>query len=484
METPAFGRPASALLALLLVLGLVAAGSGIATAAAPAGNAVLTVSGSPFDSDGDGRRERVGIRLGLRRDAIVEAWITDFDGRRKKTLQARRRLDAGRHTWSWKGRDGRGRKLAPGPYRVKVEVRTAGRSVVLKRWVTQARRVPYAIRPGAIVVALDAGHGGPAAGAVWRGLREDAVNLDITRRLEAMLRGAGVRVVMTRRADRNVSPRGLDISGDGRYSRLDELIARNDVANLARADIHLALHNNASPCHCTRGTEMYTHAGRGWSPEGKLLARLILDEHVKHLRRVPGYLPRNRGVRFHHFKALKPYHRERMRRPSLQPSVLGESLFLDRPSEHRILSGRWGRNIIAAAYFDGVARYLGQRKYGLRYEVLEAPRVAIRGRRVGVNVRLTNTGHRTSKSWRLVARVAPKVFRYDGRPRRGAIVARVSVPDGLRPGQSTVVKLRGIPTPTRTGRWLLKLDVNLPHGDTLSRHGVVGPQLHFKTMRR
>jgi hypothetical protein len=182
-------------------------------------------------------------------------------------------------------------------------------------------------------------------------------------------------------------------------------------------------------------------------------------------------------VRSHDFKALKPYHPVAMPRPSLQPSVLGESLFLDWPSEHRILTTRAGRQIVAAAYFDGIARYLARRPYGLRYEVLTAPGRAAPGAKVGVTTRLTNSGHRTSSGWKLVARVVRKVARYDGRPRRGDVVARVAIP-----GQSLEVTLPAVPLPARRGQWLLKLDANLPGGDALSRHGVVGPQLRIDTV--
>ena len=375
-----------------------------------------------------------------------------------------------------------GRKVPYGPYRVKAIIRSGGDVFQRSAWLTRARRVPYPARPGAILVAIDPGHGGPAPGAVWKGVAEDALNLDISLRLEAMLKGAGIGVIMTRRTDRNVSPVGKDLNFDGRYSRVDELIARNDVANEARADIHLALHNNASSCHCTRGTGMYTHGGRGWSPEGKKLARYLLDAHLWHLDRQPGYRPRNRGVRFHPFKALKPYRPVAMPRPSLQPSVLGESLFIDWPSEHRILVRRSGRTAIAAAYFDGIARYLDWRPYGLRYEVLAAPDTVVAGAKSSVRVRLTNRGQRASASWKLVARVVPKVPRYDGRPKRGEVVAKVAIPDGLAPGESVEVTLPGVPMPASAGAWLLKLDVALPGGDTLSKHGVVGPQLRVETI--
>jgi len=468
---------------LLVLVGLVAlaAGPEVVTAAASSPVA-LSVEGSPFNPNGDGRRESVSIELSLPGPAIVDLRIHDFDGRRIKTLASDASRAAGVHKWRWKGRDTKGSRVPFGPYRVRATVQIDGSTFKRAQWVTRSSAVPYAIRPEAVVVALDPGHGGPAAGAVWRRLKEDAVNLDIGLRLEAMLKGAGIKVVLTRRTDRNVSPVGKDLNGDGKYSRVDELIARNDVANLARADIHLAMHNNASTCHCTRGTEMYTHYGRGWSPEGRRLAKLLLDEHIKQLKRLPNYSPRRRGVKSYPFKALKPFHARFMPRPSLQPSVLGESLFMDWPSENRILSKRSGRTALAAAYFGGISRYLAWRPYGLGYQVLEAPKSAAPGARILTKVRLTNTGHRTSDGWRLTARVVKKVPRYDGRPRRGAIVASLRVPDGLSPGESIDLILPEIPLPARTGRWLVKLDVRLPGDDFLSRHGVVGPQLHVRTV--
>jgi hypothetical protein len=162
--------------------------------------------------------------------------------------------------------------------------------------------------------------------------------------------------------------------------------------------------------------------------------------------------------------------------------VLGESLFIDRPSESRILGKRSGRTAIASAYFDGIARYLAWRPYGLRYQVLEAPRQVSPGAAVETRIRLTNNGHRTSAGWRLTARVVKKVARYDGRPRAGQVVASMRVPDGLAPGESVEVTLAGIPMPSKKGAWLVKLDVGLRGSGYLSKHGVVGPQLRVDTV--
>jgi hypothetical protein len=58
----------------------------------------------------------------------------------------------------------------------------------------------------------------------------------------------------------------------------------------------------------------------------------------------------------------------------------------------------------------------------------------------------------------------------------------VPVPDGLAPGSSVEVTLPAVPLPDTVGEWLLKLDVKLPDGDALSKHGVVGPQLRIDTV--
>ena len=334
------------LLLTALLIALIGALGGVAASAQPvaAAGPTLSIGGSPFDPNGDGKRESVRIKVSAPVAARVWLRIEDFDGNRLKRLASGAAVDGSR-SWTWKGRTGAGRKVAYGPYRVKATITSGGVTWKRSAWITRGKRVPYAKRPGAVTVAVDPGHGGPAAGAVWKGWPEDKVNLDIGLRLQAMLKGAGIKIVMTRRTDRNVSPVGKDLNKDGKYTRLDELIARNDVANQARADIHLALHNNASSCHCQRGTEMYTHFSRSWTPEGRILAKALLGEHLWHLDRIPGFKPRSRGVKTHDFKALKPYHRVRMPRPSLQPTVLGESLFLDWPSEHRILTTRSGRQL-------------------------------------------------------------------------------------------------------------------------------------------
>jgi hypothetical protein len=89
----------------------------------------------------------------------------------------------------------------------------------------------------------------------------------------------------------------------------------------------------------------------------------------------------------------------------------------------------------------------------------------------------------TTSGWRLRARIVKAVFRYDGRPRRGDVVAGGAIPDGIGPGESVEVVFPGVRMPRARRTWLLKLDVDLPGGTHLSDRGVVGPQLRIRTLK-
>ena len=91
------------------------------------------------------------------------------------------------------------------------------------------------------VVVIDAGHGGDDHGARGvRGLVEKDLVLDVARRLAERLRGAGLRVVMTREDDRNVPL-------EGRFA----------IANDARGDLFLSIHANWARPASARGVETF-----------------------------------------------------------------------------------------------------------------------------------------------------------------------------------------------------------------------------------
>jgi N-acetylmuramoyl-L-alanine amidase len=93
---------------------------------------------------------------------------------------------------------------------------------------------------GVARIVIDAGHGGHDPGAKARGIEEAELVLDVALRLEALLKEAGVEVIMTRRTDTFVA--------------LEE---RTAIANRAGADLFLSIHSNASTAEAARGVETY-----------------------------------------------------------------------------------------------------------------------------------------------------------------------------------------------------------------------------------
>ncbi|MFK7898849.1 MAG: N-acetylmuramoyl-L-alanine amidase [Myxococcota bacterium] len=91
------------------------------------------------------------------------------------------------------------------------------------------------------VIVIDAGHGGHDEGATGpSGLHEKDLVLDVTQRVADRLRKRGVKVILTRDADRFLS--------------LEE---RTAVANDAHADLFLSIHANAARSRKPRGIETY-----------------------------------------------------------------------------------------------------------------------------------------------------------------------------------------------------------------------------------
>ncbi|MCI9403163.1 MAG: AMIN domain-containing protein [Oscillospiraceae bacterium] len=115
--------------------------------------------------------------------------------------------------------------------------------------------------PSAFVVALDAGHGGSASGAVYEDIEEKTITLPVTLRVAELLRERGYNVVLTRNRDVYM-----------------DLYDRCDIANNVGADIFVSIHANASVTNRDfMGTFTYSYPD---SVEGERLAGCIQDAVV------------------------------------------------------------------------------------------------------------------------------------------------------------------------------------------------------------
>jgi len=131
--------------------------------------------------------------------------------------------------------------------------------------------------PGGKLVVLDAGHGGSDPGATY-GKDEKWYNLDITLRLEKLLKDRGVNVKLTRTTDVFV---GLD--------------ERAEMANEWGADVFISIHHNAL-MKAMHGTMTFFYTG---SYKGKEYATIIHNDMLKNLG------SNDLGVRSANFVVLK-----------------------------------------------------------------------------------------------------------------------------------------------------------------------------------
>ena len=444
----------------------------------------LTVAGSPFYPDGDGVREKVTVAIRLTQRARLTVEVRDFDGHLVRTRLKDADRGAGTHTVGWQGRNTAGKRVADGPYRFRVRAAGSRTEQTAEAWFTKAPTVIYPARPAAIVVAIDPGHGdvySDGGRTAPDGSHEKQYNLDIGLRLRQMLEGAGVSTVITRTSQQGVNTPEWDRNGDGVVGYADELAARNDAANLVRADVFISNHNNLADNTRVGGPSTYYRQDRVFANESYRLAKLVQSNMLARLNlyRTDSWYPsRSHGVLSHQrYYVLAPYNPPNLVRPTLMPGVLSEGLFLTHPYELSLLKQPRVRQSMAAAYYDAVRAFIAGRTFGARYVVRSDPGAGgpvEPGTSLTYQVRVTNTGMKAASGWRLVASYVPAVTLYDGSGGRGEALGKVPVPSIGRGARSDRSLTFSAPPP---GEWLVKFDVLLPDGRYLSDLGIAPLQL-------
>lgn len=167
-------------------------------------------------------------------------------------------------------------------------------------------------------VVVDAGHGGyNNGGRSVSGYPEKVLALDTSRRLAAVLRSKGFRVIETRTRDV--------------FIPLESRVAvSNPIANC----IFVSVHYNWAPRRGARGIEIYYFSPRSWR-----LASNILRQSV---RAYPTY---SRGVKRNNFRVL---------RKSRRPAVLCELGFLSNPEDNRHVQNAKYRQRLAERVAAGI----------------------------------------------------------------------------------------------------------------------------------
>jgi N-acetylmuramoyl-L-alanine amidase len=458
---------------VLLVLATLLGRAGVAAQDAGTSVADLRVPRTLLRTD----RMDAGLaaRVTLAQPAHVLLRITDFDGRTVRVL-----FDGDRGPGAlqrrWKGQDRAGRRVAAGPYRVEAIVSpsdpaTDSREVRADEWLTVADG-PIDRRPGSVTVVVDPGHGGMFDGAVGPdGTREADLNLDIALRLARMLEGAGVHVILTRDSDREVNTPAIDRTFDGVIDVTDDLAARADIANAARADLFIAVHNNFAVDRSTGGPSTYFSDERAFRARSEQLARIIQARMVSALASVgsEGWRPHDHGVLTYPYYVLRGVDPPRLLRPTRMPGVLSEGLFLSNPRELRMLQRGRVRQAMANGYYEAIGEYLAQRGHHVGYALDSAPTEVVAGAPLELVLEVVDRGNLPMRGWRLDVRATPATSLALGQSSPRPVVGERRIP-GLGQDARRTLRLT-VDAPVEPGHWVLLVDARDASGTRASSMG-------------
>lgn len=174
------------------------------------------------------------------------------------------------------------------------------------------------------VIVLDAGHGGTDVGATGGGVYEKHINLDVTKRVEKILKQNGYKVIMTRPDDTFVS-----------------LKERVDISERNHPDIFVSIHVNSSVRPEITGIE--THY---YHQESIGLAQAVHSSFASAVKSP------NRGLFKSKFYVINH---------TTVPSILVEIGFISNSTERGQLVGEARKQATAKAIADGIQKYLKNR---------------------------------------------------------------------------------------------------------------------------
>ena len=196
------------------------------------------------------------------------------------------------------------------------------------------------------IVVIDAGHGGPDAGACSAdGVLEKDISLALSQKLAGELIRQGCIVICVRDSDTDLA--GDDFTGSLRERKRVDLQARADLANRNQADLYVSVHLNSDPSPRWAGAQTFYEQG---SLEGELIGKSIqeqLKNTLKNTRRealaADGYF---------------------LMSATSMPAVIVEAGFLSNPKEALLLQDEEYQNRVAGAVARGIVDGLKKKADG------------------------------------------------------------------------------------------------------------------------
>lgn len=193
-----------------------------------------------------------------------------------------------------------------------------------------------------IKIVLDAGHGGIDGGVsgVKTGVKESELNLDVAKKVQSYLVGAGMSVVLTRNS--NAGLYGMATKN----LKKKDMQKRRDIINKAEPHLVVSIHMNKYSSSSRRGAQVFYKKG---DSSAKLLAENIqksfndMEQAVRKCAILTGD--------YYILNCTK------------YPSVIAECGFLSNPEDETLLIDEKYREDVAYAIFKGIVGYLSQSSF-------------------------------------------------------------------------------------------------------------------------
>lgn len=195
---------------------------------------------------------------------------------------------------------------------------------------------------GGLCVVVDAGHGEPDGGAVGaNGSVEQKINLAVSEKLCEVLRGRGIKVIMTRNGED-----GLVLKGTLKEMKISDMRKRLEIIKNSKADLFLSIHMNFFPSESVNGLRFFYNASH---PEIKALAEDMQAEISGLTGAKPADVKAAPGSLF-------------LMKNSPVPAILAECGFISNEEEEKKLNDSAYQAKIAWAAAHAIEKYFRQYK--------------------------------------------------------------------------------------------------------------------------
>ena len=182
-------------------------------------------------------------------------------------------------------------------------------------------------------IFLDAGHGGPDSGALYKNIYEKDINLSIVKKLEKQLKEKGATVFLTRDGDYDLSvPYTIN-------RKRSDLARRGNMINRSDCDLYLSIHLNADTSTTYHGAQVFYDSS---VKENKKIAELIQADLKQQLYTTREAKEKNDMYLFHRLK---------------KPGVLVEVGYISNPNDRYLLMQETYQEKVAKILTNSIISY-------------------------------------------------------------------------------------------------------------------------------